>query len=614
MQRAKGERSRAVQEALLLPLAEAPAAGESVYPSCGDVVRQSLSSHGVSAAFRAMLDICVRSLQVPPLKAAADNPSSSSSGQPNSKGRPVDVHRIDVIYVDDSILYPGEESHGAEIARIVEEQGGTAAGLNLAVIKLESIFEVGDEAERLDTAEAVECRVGPAELRRLGRYRTDTKQTPAQQLLALFAAACPSHTPRSNQASARTQAEDLHYLLVQRLLRRTASDLGCSSLLLGESATRSSVRLMESLAKGGGHKWALDGAASYWVDDLMLLRPMKDALSKEVAFYVHQRQLQCLESKSQRGIVAASVLGSATAADGSGGGGIASFGSGSSQQGLGEKASIGRLTELFVASLEKGVASTVNTISRTGDKLVVKGLAETQDGIGMLEEDGTRKSSGIGQKGDRLMAAAAKEVPRWRSSGGSSGSLTLLPCPLCGLPAQTGASQWKAHLSIRGADRKNSDEAEIEPTKATSAAQSDWLPLHEMLCYSCLLILDQSATNTDDANGAGAAQSVFLPLFVLADAQQRIELEHRSSATGETMLARGVDDPSRASERSEGATNGDAHGNPEQSLVSAEATAPEAAETDKEDLEQSRHQRQHHVTRRVGAEEMKGRVGEYLLD
>lgn len=99
---------------------------------------------------RALLNVATRSLAPPPRKQA-----SSSSTQPR-KARPVEVTRIDVIYIDDSALVPGAQDQTDAIRGIISEQGGEEAGLNFIPLKLEDVF--GNERGM----EVVDCLVGPA--------------------------------------------------------------------------------------------------------------------------------------------------------------------------------------------------------------------------------------------------------------------------------------------------------------------------------------------------------------------------------------------------------------------------------------------------------------------
>lgn len=510
------------------------------------------------------------------------------------------MSRIDVLYIDDSTVIPGAQDCTDAVKAIVESQGGAQAGLNFISLKLEDVF--CDETSDASSAQGVQCLVGAGEFRRIApKLLSIPEQSRKQLLQQLFALVHSTSTPRASQASARTRTEDIHYILTQQLLRQAARRLGCRSLLLGENASRGSIRLMESLSKGGAHKWPVDGAASVWIDELLVLRPLRNAMSKEIAFYNRHSKLNFLVSTN---IVSSSVLSR------SAGGGVA------------EKASIGRLTEHFIYALERGVPSTVSTIGRTGAKLQLKG-GEQMGGsfVDSFHEESSNEdlNSISGQKSSMALNKAIKDVPRWsafgrRKAGASSYSLDHLPlpCPFCGLPSQPGASKWKGKLSIRDPATKGRQSVEdgiISPSDngtaslSTSQIPESWHALDAMLCYSCLLILDIASgdeTPKQDASWRGM-RSVLLPPYVLHSVKCRQELQRHADLVTSASLPL-----TQSSAGSNGVKDV-----PEFTTQSLKTTLqlpkPEQHQFETDDSAT------HHVTRKIGTEEMKGKVEDYLL-
>ncbi|CAO1615901.1 unnamed protein product [Parajaminaea phylloscopi] len=570
---------------------------------------------GVALAFsggpnsRALLDVVTKQLRPPPLSdqaaTAGDNVASSSgSSSRNERARPVEVTRIDVVYIDDSAVVPGARDQTEEVKQIVEEQGGAKAGLRLVALRLEDVFEVNGGSPH--GAAGVTCLVGPGEARRIAATQAQTSERSPRQLLQdLFSSIHSPATPRASQGSARTRIEDIHYILTQRLLRQAARRAGCRALLLGDTGSRGSIRLMESLSKGGAHKWPVDGAASIWIDDLLVLRPLRDALSKEVGFY---NRIQGLRYLIPADTVTDSVL------SGKAGGGMA------------EKASIGRLTENFIFALEKGVPSTVSTVGRTGAKLKLKGgdamggsLADSLRDSKGQESNESMYHSGVGQKGDVIMKKVVRDVPRWSAWGrrGQSVSPSLshlpLPCPLCGLPAQPGASAWRGSLSIRdssavaAADKSASPEANATAEGTPSGdVTSEWQRLDVLLCYSCLVILDIASGDEAPSpqTSPDGTRALVLPLYVLEAVHDRQKMLDEMCASTETPMQ----------EHSSQTSSSDAEAEVDGVVRGLQTTLhlPKSGREAESPADPSS-SIQRHVTRKIGRDEMQSKVSSFLL-
>lgn len=543
---------------------------------------------------RALLDIATRSLQSPSraqLEMMLASAGSSSSDKPR-KSRPVEVMRIDVLYIDDSALFPDMEDQTEVIRSIVEEQGGEASGLNFVPLKLEDIF--ADQA-----AQAVECLLGPAEIRRAraAGQTTSSAQSSRQLLLDLFASINPSSVSRASASSARTRAEDLHALLTQRLLIKKTRELGDSTLLLGDNASRTAINLLQGMSKGKGHKWPVEGATILWRDDLLIARPLAETVSKEVSFY---NRTMGLREVTPRELVTDDVLASRSHIEGTG---------------MGEKASIGRLTENFIYALEKGVPSTVNTVTRTGGKLTLKGGEQDLGSVGDVLSseassklaEGTPSTSsrssnqlnltGLGQKADRLVLSS-KTLPRWNGHNA---------CPLCDLPAEVGASDWKGKLSIVGKLEEGGEIAKYATAKAQRNGAEGWVDLHKLLCYACLLVLDVPeevyAQTGRGQDSEGAAPRLVLPSYVLAAAQARLSQPSKDGTAMTTSQLQPFDGSVEASAHANGSTG--------EELPRGVATQNG---TTTNDTNGDQPTSAGHVARKIGREEMKGKVGEFLLE
>ncbi|XP_031425146.1 cytoplasmic tRNA 2-thiolation protein 2 [Clupea harengus] len=152
-------------------------------------------------------------------------------------------------------------------------------------------------------------------------------------------------------ASVKTQTakEELLQTLRQHLILHTARLKGYSKVMLGESCTRLAVKLLSSISLGRGAALAMDtGFADSRFGDVVLVRPMRDYSSKEIAFY---GRLFSVPSVFTPGLDTKTS----------------------------DKASIQRLTESFVTNLQTGFPSTVSTIYRTSEKLQTAHSAQTND-------------------------------------------------------------------------------------------------------------------------------------------------------------------------------------------------------------------------------------------
>ncbi|XP_061101143.1 LOW QUALITY PROTEIN: cytoplasmic tRNA 2-thiolation protein 2 [Conger conger] len=136
-----------------------------------------------------------------------------------------------------------------------------------------------------------------------------------------------------------TAKEDMLQTLRHHLMVHTARTHGYSKVMMGDSCSRLAVKLLSNIAQGRGATLATDtGFSDPRYGDVVIIRPMRDYSSKEIAFY-----------NKMFGVPSVFVPGLDTKAS--------------------DKASIPLLTESFVTKLQTDFPSTVSTIYRTSEKL-----------------------------------------------------------------------------------------------------------------------------------------------------------------------------------------------------------------------------------------------------
>ncbi|KAK7505766.1 hypothetical protein BaRGS_00003037 [Batillaria attramentaria] len=171
-----------------------------------------------------------------------------------------------------------------------------------------------------------------------GESEFQARTASTERLQQLFAA-LPSDSAR----------EEFLRVAKTRLLLAVARQRGFDKILVGDCSTRLSVRILTDMAQGRGSQVALDtsiGDKRY--GDVMVIRPLRDLNSKEVALYNVLNQVET---------VFIPALTTKTAAG----------------------SSIDRLTETFITGLQADFPSTVPNIVRTSEKL---GQAELNTSVG----------------------------------------------------------------------------------------------------------------------------------------------------------------------------------------------------------------------------------------
>ncbi|XP_072202254.1 cytoplasmic tRNA 2-thiolation protein 2 [Excalfactoria chinensis] len=144
-----------------------------------------------------------------------------------------------------------------------------------------------------------------------------------------------------DSAETLTAKEELLQMLRSHLLLHTARTQGYTKVMTGESCTRVAIKLLTNLALGRGAFLAMDtGFVDTRHGDVTVVRPMRDYMAKEIAFYNHFFGVPTvitppLQAKRR------------------------------------EKTSIHRLMENFLLRLQVDFPSTISTVYRTGEKLSV---------------------------------------------------------------------------------------------------------------------------------------------------------------------------------------------------------------------------------------------------
>ncbi|KAM6223828.1 cytoplasmic tRNA 2-thiolation protein 2 [Rhynchocyon petersi] len=266
------------------------------------------------------------------------------------------------------VLYVDE---GAACGRSMEDRAETlaevqsilhATGLPWHAVALEEVFSLPQSVLRCvhqesavdDGAykEAVDSFIRQQGLGTLGpedspslapRVEQPSPQNPQDpQSLASLPTAAQTEALSKLFKSVRTLTakEELLQTLRTHLILHIARTHGYSKVMTGDSCTRLAIKLLTNLALGRGAFLAWDtGFADERHGDVVVVRPMRDHMLKEVAFYnrlfsVPTVLTPAMDTKAP------------------------------------EKASIQRLMEAFVFRLQAQFPSTVSTVYRTSEKLV----------------------------------------------------------------------------------------------------------------------------------------------------------------------------------------------------------------------------------------------------
>ncbi|XP_049816213.1 cytoplasmic tRNA 2-thiolation protein 2-A isoform X1 [Schistocerca nitens] len=142
-----------------------------------------------------------------------------------------------------------------------------------------------------------------------------------------------------NQVKSLTSKEELLKILRFKILRRAAKSLNCSKIFVADTATGLATTLLTNVSLGRGVHLPLDvGFCDDTDNNLLILRPMRDFMKKEIIFYNVFNKVS--------GVHIPSIVTKV-----------------SSNQ------SIQKLTEKFVMELQQDYPSTASVVFRTGEKL-----------------------------------------------------------------------------------------------------------------------------------------------------------------------------------------------------------------------------------------------------
>ncbi|KAG2180005.1 hypothetical protein INT43_003792, partial [Umbelopsis isabellina] len=146
--------------------------------------------------------------------------------------------------------------------------------------------------------------------------------------------------------------EDIYWHLKMSMLYHRAKKEKCDFIFLGESSTRQAIKMISMTSKGRGFSAALDVGVENSISykDVAVIRPMKDMLGKEIAYYNRNHGI------AKNVMQTTNFTTKATS-----------------------KSSIERLTEEFITGLDRDFPSTVSTVSRTASKLTVHSEMDVND-------------------------------------------------------------------------------------------------------------------------------------------------------------------------------------------------------------------------------------------
>ncbi|KAI8970445.1 hypothetical protein BDF20DRAFT_125404 [Mycotypha africana] len=243
---------------------------------------------------------------------------------PNEKKKIQLIPQAVICHIDESAIFQQTVESEEKLNHYMRENYAEYEYINY---KLEQVFEPGFakniEFDKIMKSTSNEHFVD--------FVRKDTTKTPIEQLNSLF-----------DGIKKTTAKEDLLWNLKMAMLISIARREGCSYIFIGDSATRQAIKMISMTAKGRGHSAALDVSVDNYQSfpDICIMRPMKDMLAKEIAFY---NRFSGIDKYV-----------------------ISPFNYSTKMPG---KSSIERLTEEFIVSIEQGFSSTVSTICRTIMKL-----------------------------------------------------------------------------------------------------------------------------------------------------------------------------------------------------------------------------------------------------
>ncbi|TKA54426.1 hypothetical protein B0A53_03119 [Rhodotorula sp. CCFEE 5036] len=376
-------------------------------------------------ASTALVHLVHQALFAPP---SSDQRTVKSRGNRYSQFLPFDA--CEVVFVDQSAV-PGHEDRTEQVRELV---ASIAPDFEFTALRLEDVFR--PPHSNSDSVCGVLTSVAELPCSSVSSLAEEEETlTPRERLVALLSSST-SFSPTSRVSLQRS--------LLNTLLISHVAQSGSEILLLGDTGTRSAIRTLAGMSEGRGYSIGEEVALERIVrvapassascsssDDaeemdgdedkekgdkvVMVLRPLGQTVDKEIAFYNRERG-----------------LGDATTAAAAGSNGAVV------PEVSAKTRSIPSLVEDFIRTLDADFPSTVPTVVRTAHKL---GLRSSHAAFQQLAPAASSA---------RSSSSASPTANRETETGTGVETETAIEtnCPLCGLPAQPRADEWRKAITI----------------------------------------------------------------------------------------------------------------------------------------------------------------------
>eukprot|EP00842_Homolaphlyctis_polyrhiza_P003183 jgi/Hompol1/3866/HPOL_003397-RA len=235
---------------------------------------------------------------------------------PSNPHRHIKFPDFRVCYVDQSAVL-GNNDSVQSIVDLCQQYG-----CELDIVPLEALFETQTMAI-LETTDWLDKRAAML----ISEQRTAENLNRTAAIKRIF-----------DDAHTTSSKEDLLNILTMHLLLQTSTKRECGALLLGDSANLIAVRVIANTSKGRGLSLPSDISDTDWFPGVHVLRPLRDALPKEIGIYNHLLHLDSIVHPTLTTMMPA-------------------------------KTSIDRLTEEFIYGLDQEFPATVTTVIRTAFKI-----------------------------------------------------------------------------------------------------------------------------------------------------------------------------------------------------------------------------------------------------
>ncbi|ORZ22640.1 hypothetical protein BCR42DRAFT_319838 [Absidia repens] len=250
---------------------------------------------------------------------------------PNEKKKIAMVPSAVVCHIDESALFEEQKGSSAKLKAMVENK---YPQLSFIGQPMEDIFD-SDFISGSHLDKSLKNMPGASRdyehIVQLAQESNNDNTTNADRLKKLF-----------SNINKNTAKEDLYWNIKFAMLLAIAKQERCDYIFMADSSTRQAIKMISKISNGRGYSIPMDVGLE--VDscfkDVVILRPMKDMLAKEMGMY---NRLHGVDHDV-----------------------TAPFNWGTYMP---PKSSIERLTEDFIVGLDRDFPSTVSTISRTASKL-----------------------------------------------------------------------------------------------------------------------------------------------------------------------------------------------------------------------------------------------------